>query len=30
MGAEKETMVKIKCLPISGLESGTPCLMEKA
>ena len=30
MGAERDTIVKIRCLPMSGLLSETPCLMENA
>lgn len=30
MGAERDTRAYIRCLPMSGLESGTPCLIEKA
>lgn len=30
MGAERDTIVKMRCLPMSGLLSGTPCLSEYA
>ena len=30
MGAKRDTMVKMRCLPISGFDSGTACLIEKA
>lgn len=30
MGALRDTVVKMRCLPMSGLLSGTPCLTEKA
>lgn len=28
--ADRDTAVKIRCLPMSGSASGTPCLIEKA